>query len=163
MPLSRRALVSRSAWALPVVTLAVAAPAASASGAPVVDLGAFRLAGQCPIPSIRTAGFVLTAGDVPLPAGTSVALSSTGSSRRLVSWSPSPAEAVQLVAAGVTSAWELTVDLGPGASITFRATGSIQNPFEFTGTVDPAGDAIGTGSRSTATITTDFIGGCTAT
>jgi hypothetical protein len=158
--LSRRALASHSAWALPVVVLAVAAPGASASGEPAPDLSAFRLSSTCGVMGIVGPSFTLTAAETALPAGTTVGIASTGAPR-LVRWTPDPEGMTVQTSDGFSTIFELTVDLLPGESIVFRGPTRIQAPYEITGIVDPAGDAIGTGSTSSARITADFTGTCT--
>lgn len=158
MILSRRTLATSAAWVAPVVAVAVAAPGASASGGHVPDVGAYQLTGRCQGQSILPLSFVLTAGAVPLPAGTTVGLASTGAQTRYIRWEY--IDGVAQWVRGPTTVFELTVDLAPGGSNTFRASHTVQTPFTFTGTVDPAGEAIGTGSTSTATVSTDIVGRC---
>ena len=74
---SRRTLVKGAAWSLPVVAVAAATPLAAAST--VTNVGDFSIDGSCGALGIIGAGFDLTAGNVALPAGTVIDITTTGS------------------------------------------------------------------------------------
>lgn len=73
---SRRTLVKGAAWSLPVVAVAAATPLAAAST--VTNVGDFSIDGSCGALGIIGAGFDLTAGNVALPAGTVIDITTTG-------------------------------------------------------------------------------------
>lgn len=147
--IERRTIVKGAAWSLPVIALAVGAPAQAASGD--VNVGAFQLDGTCGVLSVLGPGFTLTAGTVALPVGTTVTILGSGVANIGV-FSVTGGTASVSVLSATSRQIVLTSALAAGATIAFRTTLSISVAFTLT-----ASAALPTGYTSTGAKTAGSV------
>lgn len=152
--LSRRTLVKGAAWSVPVVVAAVAAPAQAAS---VVNVGDFSLNGQCAVLGLLGRGFALTAGAVDLPIGTRVTISRTGIANIGLFDIEGGTASVQALS---TTSVEFTLNapLSAGATMAFRSLLSVSVVVTLTAVAAlPTGYVAGTGAKTTGSVNVTLI------
>lgn len=152
---SRRTVLKGAAWSVPLIAAAAASPLAAASVA--IDVGAFSLVGSCGVLGVLDPGFTLTAGDQPLPVGTSIVIQGSGIADIGV-FSVSGGTAVVSVLSSTSRSVTLTSALPAGASLALRTTLSITVAFTLNATMSlPSGYVPGAGAKSTGTVSSTLI------
>lgn len=150
---NRRNVVIGAAWSVPVIAAAVAAPAAAAS---TIELGALQLNGTCGVAGVLGPGFTLTAGSVPLPVGTTIAITGSGVANIGV-FGVTGGTASVSVLSGTSRLITLTAELPAGATIEFRTTLSISVAFTLNGTLTVPTGYTATGAKTTAAVNSTLI------
>ncbi|WP_368498748.1 hypothetical protein [Herbiconiux sp. A18JL235] len=151
----RRTVMKGAAWSLPVIALAVATPAASASG--TTDIGAYALNGSCGTLGILGPGFTLTAGATePIPANTTVLINGSGVANIGV-FSVSGGTANVAVLSGTSRLITLTSAVPAGATISFRTTLSITVAFTLNATATLPTGYVGTGGKPAGSVTSTLV------
>ena len=145
----RRTLMRGAAWALPVVALAVATPAAAASD---IDLGAYSLVGTCGILGVQGPGFTLTAGPGGIPVGTTIIVVGSGVANIGV-FSTTGGTASTAVLSGTSRQITITGALAAGATMAFRTTLSITVPWTLNATSTLPLGYVATGAKTSASVT----------
>jgi hypothetical protein len=153
--LERRTIMKGAAWSIPVIALAVATPAAAASGD--TDLGAYHINGTCGVLGVLGPGFTLTAGPTePLPVGTTVTITGSGVANIGV-FSVTGGTANVNVLSNTSRQITLTSAVPAGATIAFRSTLSISVAFTFNAvTATPAGYTA-TGAKTAGSVSSTLI------
>jgi hypothetical protein len=149
--IERRTIMKGAAWSLPVIALAVATPAAAASGD--VNVGAFAVNGTCGALDLGAigAGFTLTAGSAPLPVGTVVTVSGTGIASIAALGVTGGLASVTVGASGQT--FTLTAEQAAGSTISFTSLVTIGVGYSLTAVVTlPTGYVAGEGAKDTGSL-----------
>ena len=150
---SRRTLIEGAAWSLPVIAVAVAAPAASASG----DIGAFSLNGTCGVLGVLGPGFLLTASaTAPIPSGTVIDITGTGVANIGV-FTTTGGTATVTVISPTARRITTTSDIPAGAAIAMRTTLSITVAFTLPAATTLPDGWTGTGSKPNGTVTSTLV------
>lgn len=153
-PVSRRTVMRASAWAVPVVALAVASPAAAAS---TVDVGALALNGSCGVLGVLGPGFMLKASPTsPLPVGTTVTIVGSGVPNIGV-FSVSGGTANVAVLSGTSRQITLTSELPAGATLAMRTTLSITVAFSLNAVATLPSDYAATGGKTAGMVSSTLI------
>ncbi|WEK62319.1 MAG: hypothetical protein P0Y60_06070 [Candidatus Microbacterium colombiense] len=150
---SRRTVVKGAAWSIPVIAAAVATPLAAASN---VDVGAFALQGTCGILGVLGPGFTLEAGAVPIPAGTTIAVTGSGVANIGV-FSVTGGTATVGVLSGTSRLVTLTAAVPAGATVAFRTTLSISVAFNLSAAATLPAGYTGTGAKTAGTVSSTLI------
>jgi hypothetical protein len=152
--LDRRTVMKGAAWSVPVIALAVATPAHAAS---IIDVGAYRLDGDCGILAVIGPGFTLQASaTAPLPVGTTVTITSSGiASIGVVSIDGGTASVNVLSPTSQT--FTLTAPLPAGATIAFRTLLSINVAFTLNAVSTLPGTYEGSGAKSAGSVSSTLI------
>lgn len=157
----RRTVIKGAAWTVPVIALAVAAP--SAAAASTTDVGAYALNGSCGAPGVLGPGFTLTASPTAsLPVGTTLLITGSGVANIGVFSVSGGASASQAVLSGTSRLFTLTSELAAGATVAFRTTLSTSVRFTLNGAITLPEGYVGTGAKSSATVSSTLIG-CSTT
>lgn len=156
----RRTLIKGAAWSVPVLALAVAAPAAAAS---LVDIGPYTLIGSCGILGIQGPGFILTASaSAPIPVGTSFVIVGSGVANIGV-FSATPNAYTSVTVLSSTSRQITVISEIPAAiSVALRTTLSITVPFTLNAVATLPSGYVATGAKSAASVTSTYVM-CSAT
>jgi hypothetical protein len=152
--IARRTIVKGAAWSLPVIALAVAAPAAAASGD--INVGAYQLAGTCGVLGMLGPGFTLTAGSAPLPIGTTVVITGSGVANIGV-FSVTGGTAPVTVLSGTSRMFTLTAPLAAGATLSARTTLSISVAFTLNAVATLPSGYIATGQKATGSVSSTLV------
>ncbi|MCS5716785.1 hypothetical protein N1027_01395 [Herbiconiux sp. CPCC 205763] len=153
--LERRTIMKGAAWSIPVIALAVATPAAAASGD--TDLGAYHLNGSCGTLGLLGPGFTLTAGPTePLPIGTTVTITGSGIANIGV-FSVTGGTANVNVLSNTSRQITLTSAVPAGATIAFRTTLSISVSFTLNAVTTLPSGFVGTGGKPAASVSSTLI------
>lgn len=151
--LSRRTMLKGATWSLPVIAVAVASPAASASG----DIGAFHLDGTCGVEGVLGPGFLLTASaTAPIPAGTTITITGSGIANIGV-FSVTGGTAGVSVLSGTSRLITTTADIPAGATIAMRTTLSISVAFTLNAVAALPIGWTGTGSKAAGSVSSTLI------
>lgn len=146
---SRRALVKGTAWSVPIVMMATAAPAQAAS------VTGFQLNGSCGVLGLLGPGFELIAGSTTVPAGTTIAITSTAAvNANLIALGGTNASLGEVVALGGGGyGVRLVSPLPAGASLGIRWLLSVSLLTTTTATLTlPPDDTAGPGSKTVGTL-----------
>ncbi|MFB2599477.1 hypothetical protein ACEXQE_16920 [Herbiconiux sp. P17] len=153
--LERRTIMKGAAWSIPVIALAVATPAAAASGD--TDLGAYHINGSCGILGVLGPGFTLTAGpSEPLPVGTTVTIVGSGVAN-IGAFSVTGGTANVAILSGTSRQITLTSAVPAGATIAFRTTLSISVAFTLNATTSLPSGYVATGGKPAASVSATTI------
>lgn len=153
--LDRRSLVKSAAWSVPVIALATAAPFASAS--PVVNVGNFRVVGDCGVLAVLGPGFEVTAGAAPLPVDTQILINGSGVAN-IGLFSVLGGTADVVVLGGTGRRITLTAPLAAGATLQLRTTLSISVAFGLTAALTlPTGYTAGTTAKPNGSVNSTLI------
>jgi hypothetical protein len=153
--IARRTVMKGAAWSLPVIALAVATPAAAASGD--TDLGAFAINGSCGVLGVLGPGFVLTAGPTePLPVGTTITITGSGIANIGV-FSVSGGTANVAVLSNTSRQITLTAELPAGAQLAMRTTLSITVAFQLNAAVSVPTGYVATGAKTAGNVSSTLI------
>lgn len=148
--LSRRTLVKGAAWSLPVIAVAAATPMAAASTE--TNVGAFSVDGSCGGLGLLGVGFDVTAGDVALPVGTIINITTSGIANIGLFTLTGGTADIQLLG-NTGNQVTLTAPLAAGATLSLRTTISLGVGSTMTANlVLPAGYTAGTGAKSSGTV-----------
>jgi len=147
--LTRRSVVKGAAWAAPVLALAVATPAATASG--TTDVSGFTLEGSCGVLGLIGPGFDLTAGTAPLPVGTTVTVTGEGLLDIGLLSTTGGLATVGLIGDS-SQVITLTSELPAGQTLAARMLLSISAAYELSATVALPAGYTATSSKPTASI-----------
>ncbi|MEE2523991.1 hypothetical protein V1639_04235 [Pseudarthrobacter sp. J75] len=153
---NRRSVVKGAAWSVPVIAAAIAAPAASAS---VLDAGAFSIDGNCGVLSLGllATGLELTASPTaPIPAGTIITITGTGVANIGV-FSVTGGTASVSVLSPTSRQITLTSDLPAGSTLSMSTLLDVSVGWTLTGTVTLPAGYIGTGSKSTGSVSGSLL------
>lgn len=120
----RRALMKGAGWAAPALVVSSVAPALAASPPDVIDVGAFQVRGSCGVLGLIGPGFDITAGERPLPAGTTITVTGSGIANIGV-FSATGGAADISVLSGRTRVATLTQPLPAAARLQLRTTLSL--------------------------------------
>ena len=146
---SRRSVVRAAAWSLPVLAVAIAAPAASATD---VDLGAFAIYGSCGVLFVSGPGFLLTAGpDAPLPVGTTITIMGSGVANIGV-FSVSGGSASVSSPTTTSRLITLTAELPASAVMALRTTLSVMASFTLNASVGIPDGYIATAAKTSGVV-----------
>ena len=150
---SRRTLIEGAAWSLPVIAVAVASPAASASG----DIGAYSLNGTCGVLGVLGPGFTLTASaTAPIPAGTTIAITGSGVANIGV-FSITGGTATVTVISPTSRLITTTADIPAGSTMAMRTTLSITVAFTLSGSTTLPEGWTGTDGKPNGTVTSSLV------
>jgi len=125
-------------------------------GACAEDVGAYQLVGTCGSLGILPPGFTLTAGQKPLPVGTSVLVIGSGIANIGV-FSVTGGTASVTVLSGTSRLITLTAALPAGATMAMRTTLNITNAFTLNAVTSLPADYVGTGAKSAGTVSSTLI------
>ncbi|MFB7843208.1 hypothetical protein [Microbacterium sp. NPDC056052] len=149
----RRTVLKGAAWSVPVVAAAAATPFAAAS-----TINGFSVDGNCGLLGALGAGFTVTAGSSPIPAGTQITIHSTALvSLNLISLSGQGLAQVSLLGPN-DAVITLTSPIPAGGTMTIQWLLSVSVLTNTTATLTlPAGDTAGPGTKSVGTLQQTLI------
>lgn len=156
---ARRTLIHGAAWSVPVIAMAVGTPLAAASGN---SAGDFSLDGSCGTAGVVGPGFTLSAGSVPVPAGTIFTVSGSGVGD-VGDFTVTGGTADVIVVSPTSRQIVLTAPLPAGGTVEARTTLDLAVQFTMSsGVILPSDYTPGPGAKITATVNSTFAS-CTAT
>ncbi|WP_146077959.1 hypothetical protein [Pseudoclavibacter sp. AY1F1] len=156
-PTDRRSLIRNTAWAVPAIATAIAAPLASASTSADIDVGAYVNRGSCGVLGVIGPGFTLSASStVPLPVNTTITIIGSGIAN-IGTFSASGGTASITTLSGTARQAVLTSPLPAGATLALRTTLSISVAFAMNAVVSLPSGYIGTGAKSAASVSSTLI------
>lgn len=137
--------------------IAAAAVTPLTAASTVIDVGAFSLDGSCGILGLLGPGFMLTAGDQPLPVGTGIIIQGSGVADIGV-FGVSGGTAVVTVLSSTSRSVTLTSALPAGATLALRTTLTIDVAFTLNATTTlPADHVPGAGAKPDGTVSSTLI------
>ena len=154
--LNRRTLIRSAAWSAPAVALAMAAPAAAASGG--INVGDFKNRGTCGSLGTLGPGFLLTSGtEEALPLGTSVTIIGSGVAN-VGLFSVTGGLASVNVLSSTSRLISLTAALPGSATLAMRTTLSISVAFTLTAFVTlPTGYVKGNDAKPAGSVSSTLM------
>ncbi|WP_104251817.1 hypothetical protein [Pseudoclavibacter sp. RFBA6] len=151
----RRAILRGSAWAVPAIAVAVAAPHAAASTAE--NLGAYSLTGTCGVLGLVGPGFLLRASSTSsLPADTTVTVIGSGIAN-IGFFSVTGGTARVAVLSGTSRQITLTAPLAADATLAIRTTLSISDAFTLNAVTALPTGYVATGAKSAGSVSSTRI------
>ena len=153
----RRAVIRNTAWAVPAIAAAVAAPLASASTTADIDVGAYVNLGTCGVLGVLGPGFTLTASPTaPLPVDTTITIIGSGIGN-IGTFGASGGTASITTLSGTARQAVLTAPLPAGATLALRTTLSISVAFTLNAVVSLPNGYRGTGAKPAASVSSTLI------